>query len=149
MEKRVVQYDKYTGEQLEGVLVHVSPKRKNGYAMWIAMNQECLDALCSPELTGYDRRVLLALACLAGNDNQIMITQKKLADRLGIAATHISRSIANLVKRGFLIKGEKIGGLQMLSLHIEYFWRGDSRKHKDLMHEYNLESMRAARKKAA
>lgn len=135
MQKRVIQYDAFTGEQLEGTLVNVQPKRTNGYSMWIALNQESLDAICSPELTGYDRRVLFALACMAKNDNQILVSQKSLAERLGIAATHISRSISNLVDKGFVVRGERIGSTHVLHLSIKHFWRGDARKHKQMMAE--------------
>ena len=137
MQKRVVQYDAFTGEQLEGTLVHVQPKRTNGFTMWVALNQESLDAICSPDLTGYDRRILFALACLAKTDNQILVSQKSLAERLGIAATHISRSISNLVEKGFVIRGERIGSTHVLHLNIQHFWRGDARKHKQMMAEMN------------
>jgi len=137
MQKRVVQYDAFTGEQIEGTLVNVQPKRTNGYTMWVALNQASLDAICSPDLTGYDRRVLLALACLAKNDNQILVSQKSLSERLGIAATHISRSISTLVEKGFLMRGERIGSTHVLHLNIQHFWRGDARKHKQMMAEMN------------
>jgi hypothetical protein len=137
MQKRVVQYDAFTGEQLEGTLVHIQPKRTNGFTMWVALNQESLDAICSPDLTGYDRRILFALACLAKNDNQILVSQKSLAERLGIAATHISRSITSLVEKGFVIRGERIGSTHVLHLNIQHFWRGDARKHKQMMAEMN------------
>lgn len=137
MQKRVIQYDAFTGEQLEGTLVHIQPKRTNGFTMWVALNQESLDAICSPDLTGYDRRILFALACLAKNDNQILVSQKSLAERLGIAATHISRSISSLVEKGFVIRGERIGSTHVLNLNIQHFWRGDARKHKQMMAEMN------------
>jgi DNA-binding IclR family transcriptional regulator len=80
---------------------------------------------------------LLALACLAKNDNQILVSQKSLSERLGIAATHISRSISTLVEKGFLMRGERIGSTHVLHLNIQHFWRGDARKHKQMMAEMN------------
>jgi predicted transcriptional regulator len=137
MQKRVVQYDAFTGEKIEGTLVHASPKRKNGFSMWIALNQGAFEALCSPELTGSDRRVLMALLCSATNDNKLMVSQKEIADRLGMEASNVTRCISRLVKFGFVVKEGRVGHFQILSLHIQYFWRGDARKHKQMMAEMN------------
>ncbi len=137
MQKRVVQYDAFTGEQIEGTLVHALPKRKNGFSMWIALNQGAFEALCNPELTGSDRRVLMALICSATNDNKLMVSQKEIADRLGMEASNVTRCISRLVKFGFVVKEGKVGHFQILSLHIQYFWRGDARKHKQMMAEMN------------
>ena len=148
MYQKILQIDAHTGEQLEGTIALRQPKRRNGYGMWIALNQESMDALCSPELTGYDRRVLIALACSARQDNQILVSQKALADRLGIAATHVSRSIANLVEKGFIIRGERIGSTTVLWLNFEHFWRGDAVKHKKMISDLTRSRMKQAREEA-
>jgi predicted transcriptional regulator len=137
MQKRVVQYDAFTGEQIEGTLVHALPKRKNGFSMWIALNQGAFEALCNPELTGSDRRVLMALVGAADMENKIMISQTQMAEKLGMAPCNFTRCVSRLVKLGFVVKEEKAGRFQILSLGIQHFWKGDARKHKQMMAEMN------------
>ena len=149
MYQKILQIDAHTGEQLEGTIALRQPKKTNGYKMWIALNQESMDALCSADLTGYDRRVLIALACNARQDNQILVSQKALADRLGIAATHVSRSIANLVEKGFISRGERIGTTTVLWLNFEHFWRGDSIKHKRMVSDLRRSQIKQAREQVA
>jgi len=135
MQRRFVQCDAITGEIVEGTMAYVPPKRKNGYTMWIALNQESVDAICSEELSGSDRRVLLALAGAADLDNKIMVSQAQMAEKLGMEPSNFTRCVSRLVKLGFIVKEEKVGRFQILSLHIQHFWKGDARKHKQMMAE--------------
>ena len=137
MQRRFVQCDAITGEIVEGTMAYVPPKRKNGYTMWIALNQESVDAICSEELSGSDRRVLMALVGAADMDNKIMTSQTQMAEKLGMAPCNFTRCVSRLVKLGFVVKEEKAGRFQILSLGIQHFWKGDARKHKQMMAEMN------------
>lgn len=137
MQRRFVQCDAITGEIVEGTMAYMPPKRKNGYTMWIALNQESVDAICSEELSGSDRRVLIALVGAADMDNKIMTSQTQMAEKLGMAPCNFTRCVSRLVKLGFVVKEEKAGRFQILSLGIQHFWRGDARKHKQMMAEMN------------
>ena len=137
MQRRFVQCDAITGEVVEGNLAYVPPKRKNGYTMWIALNQESVDAICSDELSGSDRRVLLALVGAADMENKIMVSQTQMAEKLGMAACNFTRCVSRLVDLGFVVKEQKVGRFQILALHIQHFWKGDARKHKQMMAEMN------------
>ena len=137
MQRRFVQCDAITGEIVEGTMAYMPPKRKNGYTMWIALNQESVDAICSEELSGSDRRVLMALVGAADMENKIMISQTQMAEKLGMAPCNFTRCVSRLVKLGFVVKEEKAGRFQILSLGIQHFWKGDARKHKEMMAEMN------------
>jgi predicted transcriptional regulator len=137
MQRRFVQCDAITGEIVEGTMAYMPPKRKNGYTMWIALNQESVDAICSEELSGSDRRVLMALVGAADMDNKIMTSQTQMAEKLGMAPCNFTRCVSRLVKLGFVVKEEKAGRFQILSLGIQHFWKGDARKHKEMMAEMN------------
>jgi predicted transcriptional regulator len=137
MQRRFVQCDAITGEIVEGTMAYMPPKRKNGYTMWIALNQESVDAICSEELSGSDRRVLIALVGAADMDNKIMTSQTQMAEKLGMAPCNFTRCVSRLVKLGFVVKEEKAGRFQILSLGIQHFWKGDARKHKEMMAEMN------------
>jgi predicted transcriptional regulator len=137
MQRRFVQCDAITGEIVEGTMAYMPPKRKNGYTMWIALNQESVDAICSEELSGSDRRVLMALVGAADMENKIMISQTQMAEKLGMAPCNFTRCVSRLVKLGFVVKEEKAGRFQILSLGIQHFWKGDARKHKQMMAEMN------------
>jgi len=145
MQRRFVQCDAITGEIVEGTMAYVPPKRKNGYTMWIALNQESVDAICSEELSGSDRRVLMALVGAADMDNKIMTSQTQMAEKLGMAPCNFTRCVSRLVKFGFVVKEEKAGRFQILSLGIQHFWKGDARKHKQMMAEMNKPERATAR----
>jgi predicted transcriptional regulator len=145
MQRRFVQCDAITGEIVEGTMAYVPPKRKNGYTMWIALNQESVDAICSEELSGSDRRVLMALVGAADMDNKIMTSQTQMAEKLGMAPCNFTRCVSRLVKFGFVVKEEKAGRFQILSLGIQHFWKGDARKHKQMMAEMNNPERATAR----
>jgi predicted transcriptional regulator len=145
MQRRFVQCDAITGEIVEGTMAYMPPKRKNGYTMWIALNQESVDAICSEELSGSDRRVLMALVGAADMENKIMISQTQMAEKLGMAPCNFTRCVSRLVKLGFVVKEEKAGRFQILSLGIQHFWKGDARKHKEMMAEMNKPQRAAAK----
>jgi hypothetical protein len=132
MRQHIIQINALTGEKIEGSLVNMPAKKTNGFKMWIALNQESFSAICSPDLSGSDRRVLLALVCFALKDNQIPFTQKYMAEQLDMEASNFTRCVSRLIKLGFVVKEQKVGHNQSLALSIDHFWRGDSLKHKNL-----------------
>jgi len=133
MRQPIIQINALTGERIEGTLVNIPAKKTNGFKMWIAMNQASFDLFCNSDLSGSERRVLWALACFAIKDNKILVTQKYIAEQLGMDPNNVTRCISKLVKLGLVVKEKKVGHNQYLSLSIEHFWRGDSLKHKNLM----------------
>ena len=147
MQRRLLQYDAVTGEQIEGTLALHQPKRTNGYRMWIAVNQESVDIFIDPRLKDADKRVLWCLICAADLENKLLVSQTDLGKRLGMASSHVNRSFSNLIKHGILEKEDKVGRFPLYKLNFEHFWKGDARMHKEMMHAKITRAAKEAREK--
>ena len=62
MNKRLIQIDHDTGEVVDGFVVYVVPKRKNGFQQgWLAMAQNGAEILAQSDLGANDFKVLMKL----------------------------------------------------------------------------------------
>lgn len=73
------------------------------------MSQEALLELARNPVNGESRRVLDALCATLDFENYIPVSQRDLADLIGMKQPHICRAMAELVDRGIIVKGVRYG----------------------------------------
>jgi len=129
--KRVVQYDAFTGEQIEGTIAFFAPKRKNGFTKgWLAMEQvNALRAFAKAKLSNEDRRVWSIMMSYVGFENEITETPSYMADELGISRSNFARSLNHLCEEGIFIREKRNGRTIKMWLNPEYGWKGSAKGH--------------------
>jgi len=129
--KRVVQYDAFTGEQIEGTLAFFAPKRKNGFKTgWIAMDQiNALKAFANAKFTNEDRRVWAILMSYVGFENEVTEVQSVMAGELGITPSNFARSLKKLCDEGVFLRRKSNGRTVKIWLNPEYGWKGSAKNH--------------------
>ena len=135
MEKRLVQVDASTGEQIDGYVAVIRPRRQNGFSAegWVAMSQKALDVLTQTNLGGETYRVLLALLGQVDWENYICISQCDVAERLGIQRTGVTRSIRKLVSAGILLPAPKVARSNTYRLNPALGWKGSAKNHNEAL----------------
>ena len=101
-------------------------RKKNPYGNgWIMNSQEALDIIAEDkDIRGVDFRVLLKICARVDFENWVHLPMKELAEELRIDKAQISRSIKVLVKKGVLLKSEKIGRSYAYRLNPDFGWKG-------------------------
>lgn len=98
---------------------------------YVAMFQEISLAMgCDKRLTGEDRAVFQVLLGQVQTDNWIHVSQKAIADLMGLKKQHVSRAIIHLVELGYIIEGPKLGRAKTYKLNPHVGWKGSALKHK-------------------
>lgn len=145
-QKRVVQFDKETGEMLEeGFIAYIAPKRQNAFGSWIAMAQEMFMNLAKSSLNSVDNKVLYALLSKLDFENLLVVNQSELAKELGLQRQHFSRSVQKLIKEGIILQGPKIGVSRSFRLNPTIGWKGSASNHKKAVKQH-LEVIRGTKK---
>ena len=123
--KNISQYDDVTGELLDGVIVYCPPKL-NAYSNgWIMTSQDALKLLAQDtDLTKYTLRVFLRICADLDFENWIYISQKDIVNELAITKGNVSTAIKQLINKGILLKGPKIGRSFGYRLNPDYGWKG-------------------------
>lgn len=106
----VEQKDLDTGEIVQLVAMKPTrvphPFRKEGF---VQMSQAAMLELAQNPVSGEARRVLDALCAVLDFENYIQLSQTDLAKLIGMKQPHVNRGMAELVERGIIIKGSKVG----------------------------------------
>jgi DNA-binding MarR family transcriptional regulator len=130
-QKRVLQYDAFTGEQIEGTMAFFSPKRKNGFKTgWLAMEQvNALRAFANANFTNEDRRVWAILMSYVNFENLVDEQPSVMAEELGITRSNFTRSLNKLCDEGVFLRRKVNGRTVKIWLNPEYGWKGSSKNH--------------------
>lgn len=129
--KRIIQIDQKTGEELQGTVVYFAPKRRIYPKGYITMSQEGLraiyenDAIGKPEL-----KVLLLLLSEMTYENLIPYTQSAFAKRHDLDRSVVNRCWNNLVDENILIFYYKEGSNKFYVVNSEYAWKGKLRNYR-------------------
>lgn len=129
-EKRVSSVDLDTGEILDYSLVAMQRKIPNGFREgWIAMAQGAMEMLATSDLRGDDLRVLLLLMARLDFENLTNVPQVDIAEKLGMKAPNVNRSIKRLIELGCLLEGPRVRHHRTYRLNPNYGWKGSSKEH--------------------
>lgn len=60
--------------------------------------------MCDSNLSASDKVVFWAYACLAGDKNNVHLSQKDIAQKIGMSTGTVSRAVTKLSKHGHLSK---------------------------------------------
>jgi CRP-like cAMP-binding protein len=132
MQRIVRQIDVETGEMLEaGVMVYM-PQRPKIAEGWVMTFQDAFVRLAADKTIKQEQmRVLLYLIGRLDFENWIHVPQVEIAEKLDIAAPHVSRAIAALTAKGLLSRGPKLGRVNTLRLSLNVGWKGRVRSLQD------------------
>ena len=127
---RIGVHDADTGETLDAALTVTARKRQMHYPEgWLSMSQAALRTIAEDRsLTLADHRVLATLLSRVGFENVVVVNQSMLAEGLNLHRTQVSRSLAKLVERNYLIAGEKDGRHRSYALNPFVGWKGSTQK---------------------
>ena len=76
---------------------------------WVAMYQSALMALAKWNLPSEQYRVFFVLLSETGFDNYIYISQKYIADELGMKQPNVARAIKGLKEKNVIVEGPRAG----------------------------------------
>lgn len=138
--RNLAQIDRDTGEIVEGVFAIMPVRKRNGFSEgWFAMSNEALAQVLTlttnRQLQLRDLEVLFAMLEVLELENFLRISQKNLAERLGMLQPHVSRSIGVLLKHGILLAGPKIGTSSTYRLNPRFGWKGSGKAHHEALRE--------------
>lgn len=124
--------DLETGEILQYGNLVATPLPKPGIGGdFMMVRQSSLLRLARDEnLSGYDWRVLSAYIGYADWENKVTVSQKEIADYLGINPNHVSRSTKKLIEKKILIEIQKVGRHKHYQFNEFYGWKGDSENYQ-------------------
>lgn len=107
---KVEQTDLETGEVVQLVALKPMraphPFRKEGF---VQMSQAAMLELAQDPVSGEAMRVLMALCAVLDFENYIQLSQTDLAKLIGMSQPNVNRAMTELVDRGIIIKGAKVG----------------------------------------
>jgi hypothetical protein len=122
---KVVGYiDERTGREY-GFPVIFGRKRSPYGNGWIMNSQKALDIIAEDkDLKGTTLRVFLKVCARVDFENWVHLPLNELAEELSIGKSHISEHVKLLVKKGVLLKSEKIGRSYAYRLNPDFGWKG-------------------------
>lgn len=138
----IVNVDRATGEVLDGSLVYMPVKRRNGFREgWCAMGVDGFLHVARAGLSGEVLRVYLGLLHVMGFGNDVEVTQADLARLLRIRPQAVNRAYRVLESRG-LIRAVSVprGALPPLEIYRvspHVVWRGDAKDHRLALNEWD------------
>ena len=134
--KNVHQYDGFTGELLEGVLVYCGVKHNPYGGGWIMNSQEALMIIARDEdLTRDALRIFIEVCGRLDFQNWIQISQVEISKELNIHKVNVSKAIKLLVSKGILLQGPKVGRSFAYRLNPDYGWKGKVKNLNDYRKE--------------
>ena len=144
---RVRQFDAFTGEEMDGSLVYIPPKRKNGFTQgWIAMEHKSVfELMAEGKFSGTTLRVWAALMLNVTFENVIPKSQRQMALEVGMAPQHFNRGVKELCDEGVFIRFKKDGKTE-LRINPEHGWKGSAKNHVIALSEVRKTRERAVAK---
>jgi hypothetical protein len=128
-QRRVRQYDAFTGEELDGTLVYSAPKRVNGFKDWLAMEQKAMFATLAKEGLGlHAHRVWAGLMANVDYENVIRKSQRQIALEIGISPQNFNKAVNQLCEAGLFVR-LKDGPKTEIRLNPEHGWKGSAKNH--------------------
>ena len=122
--RHIEQVDMDTGEVLQGCMVYLPYRPKHTERFFMAFQDGLMKIAEDDELTGADFRVLLHLFGQLDFENYLHISQKDIAEALGVQKQHISRSMRLLIAKGIVVDGPKVGRIKTYRLSSNLGWKG-------------------------
>jgi DNA-binding MarR family transcriptional regulator len=124
-QRHVGQFDMATGELLpEGKLVYIVDRGPKIRGFVMTFQDGLIKLARDKSLTQHQWRVLAYLMGRLDFENYIHLPQVEVATALEMAAPHVSAAIRELLQKGILIRGPKVGRVATLRLSDNLGWKG-------------------------
>lgn len=126
--------DVQTGEILDGneYQIVAIPHRVRIQEGWFMAFQEAFEALATDkDLNGQTMKVLMFLMSRLSFENFIGLEQKEIGEKLKIHKPDVSACMKQLVDKGILERGPKLGRSSTYKLNPFYGWKGRVKNLKD------------------
>ncbi len=124
IKRKLVQVDQETGEETHGLVVLVPNRQKlrNDFAM--LTGQGLIKLATDSNLKQDDLRVLMTYLGSIEFENLIQISQKDVAEILGMHKQNVSRATIKLLSKNILLEESKTGRSKVYRLNTFYGWKG-------------------------
>lgn len=113
-----------TGEVMKGCAIWFPDRPKLGERWFMAFQEAFEEIAKDKEITIEPRRVLDYLFSKLDFENYIQITQKDIAEALGMQKSHVSRAIKLLTSKQIILESQKTGRSRYFRLNQNYGWKG-------------------------
>lgn len=122
--RHIEQVDANAGEVLRGCMVYIPYRPRHTERFFMAFQDGLIEIAKDGELTGADFRVLLHLFGQLSFENYLHISQKDIAEALGMQKPNVSRAMKLLIAKGIILDGPKVGRMKSYRLSPDLGWRG-------------------------
>ena len=124
MNKYIEQVDRETGEVMQGCMVYL-PYRPRLTERWFMAFQDAFEEIAKDrEITSEPRRVLDYMFSKLDFENFIQLSQKDIAEALGMQKQNVSNAIKLLIRKQIILEGPKVGRSKCYRLNPNYGWKG-------------------------
>lgn len=124
MKKNLIQVNQLTGEEERGlaVLVPIRQRLKDSFAM--LTGEGLIKLATDTDINKDDWRVLAVYLGSIRFENIIEISQKEIAEILGMHKESVSRTTKKLLSKNILLGESKVGRSKTYRLNTFYGWKG-------------------------
>lgn len=124
MKKQIEQIDSETGEIMQGCMVWVPQRPKLTERWFMAFQDTFIELAKDPELTLEPKNILLYMFGRLDFENFIQLSQKDIAEALGMHKSQVSEAIKLLARKQIILEGPKVGRSKCYRLNPHYGWKG-------------------------
>jgi DNA-binding MarR family transcriptional regulator len=124
MNKRMTQIDPETGEIQEGCMVWIPHRPKIKERFFMGFQDALIEIAKDPEITQEPHKLLLFLFGHLDYENYIHISQKEMAEELGMQTSHVSRAMSLLCRKHIVELAPGTGRTKCYRLNPHFGWKG-------------------------
>ncbi len=122
--RHIEQIDAETGEVLQGCMVYIPYRPKHRERFFMGFQDAFIAIAKDHELTLEPMNILLYLFGQLNFENYLHVSQKDIAEALGMKKGNVSRAIKLLIDKGIILDGPKVGKTKTYRLNPDYGWKG-------------------------
>ena len=124
MNKRMTQIDPETGEVQEGCMVWIPHRPKIKERFFMGFQDALIEIATDPEITQEPHKLFLFLLCHLDYENYIHISQKEMAEKLGMKQSAVSRAMSLLCRKYIVELAPGTGRTKCYRLNPHFGWKG-------------------------
>jgi hypothetical protein len=137
IKKNLVQVDQETGEEARGLIVLVPNRQKLKDDFAMLTGQGLIKLATDSDLKHDDLKVLMTYLGSIEFENLIQISQREVAEILGMQKQNVSRATIKLLSKNILLEESKAGRSKTYRLNTFYGWKGRINKTYTELYEHD------------
>lgn len=117
---------------------------------WCMIFQQAVGALgIDKSITARSKEILLYIIGQMDFENWVMIEQTMIAEKFEMHKQHVNRAIKELLKRGYLEQGPKLGRINSYKVDLQLVWKGKAiNRQNEIAKKWKEESKKDGKPKA-